>query len=131
MTILRRLALATAVLAGLAASAHAQLPNASAAAFGMGGNFTAVAKGYEAVAWNAANLAMPDRPFLSLGIGIAGGSAGMDPIDVGALASYGGQGIDSATRVAGVGKGRAAGGERPTPPPPPHPPAPPPGAAGV
>src|SRR5881409_1723382 len=89
--------------------ANAQLPNASAAAFGMGGNFTAIARGYEAVAWNPANLAMPGRPFFSIGVGIAGGTAGMDPIDLTALHAFSGKVIDSVTRVAWIDKVRLAG----------------------
>jgi hypothetical protein len=108
----RLAALAAAFLAGASAPASAQLPNASAAAFGMGGNFTAIARGYEAVAWNPANLAMPGRPFFSIGLGIAGGSAGMDPVDVKALTAFSGVVIDSATRVAWIDKARLSGSQR-------------------
>jgi hypothetical protein len=93
-------------------TANAQLPNASAAAFGMAGNFTAVAKGYEAVSWNAANLAMPGRPFFSLGLAIAGGNAGLDPVDVSALNEFSGLTVDFDTRLAWLDKARLAGGER-------------------
>src|SRR5881409_2061545 len=82
--------------------ANAQLPNASAAAFGMGGNFTAVARGYEAVAWNPANLAMPGRPSVSFGAIIAGGNMGLAPIDFTMLHKFSGQVIDSATRVSWI-----------------------------
>jgi hypothetical protein len=92
--------------------ARAQLPNASAAAFGMAGNFTAIAKGYEAVSWNAANLAMPGRPFFSLGLGIAGGNAGLDPVDVSALNEFSGLTVDANTKLAWLDKARLAGGER-------------------
>lgn len=93
-------------------SASAQLPNASAAAFGMAGNFTAVARGYEAVSWNAANLAMPGRPSFSLGLAIAGGNAGLDPVDVSALNEFSGLTVDLDTRLAWLDKARLAGGER-------------------
>jgi len=103
-------AVAAALLAG--SVAQAQLPSASPAAHGMGGNFTAVARGYEAVAWNPANLAMPGRPWFSLGLGIFGGSAGLAPVDVKTLNSFSGQVVDSATKVAWVEKARLAGGQR-------------------
>lgn len=100
------------VLAAVPAAAVSQLPSASVAAFGMAGNFTAVAKGYEAVAWNAANLGMPGRPGFSLGLAIAGGNAGLDPVDVGALNEFSGLTVDYDTRLAWLDKARLAGGER-------------------
>lgn len=92
--------------------AFAQLPNASPAAHAMAGNFTAIAKGYEAVAWNPANLAMPGRPFLSLGLGIIGGNAGLDPIDVTTLHSFSGRIVDSASKISWMNQVRLAGRER-------------------
>ena len=65
VTSIRRIGFA-ASLALCSAVANAQLPNASTAAFAMGGNFTAMARGYEAVAWNPATLAMPERPAFDL-----------------------------------------------------------------
>jgi hypothetical protein len=90
----------------------AQLPSASSAAFGMAGNFTAMARGYEAVAWNAANLAMPGRPAFSLGIGIFGGSIGLDPIDVRTIHSFSGDSVPAATREDWVNQARLAGGQK-------------------
>jgi hypothetical protein len=91
--------------------ATAQLPNASTAAFGMAGNFTAMARGFEAVAWNPANLAMPGRPFFSLGIGVLGGTAGLDPVDVTAFHDFSGRVIDNQTKSRWVDEARLAGGE--------------------
>jgi hypothetical protein len=96
----------------LSSTAVAQLPNASTAAFGMGGNFTAVARGYEAIRWNPANLAMPGRPLISLGIGIGGGNTGTEPIDLTTLHKFSGTDVDSATRVSWVEQARLAGGQR-------------------
>ena len=42
----RRVALVAVLLSSTGGAAAAQIPNASAAAFGPGGNFTAVARGY-------------------------------------------------------------------------------------
>jgi hypothetical protein len=52
------------VLAGLLvpASLLAQLPDPSTRALGMGGAYTSLARGYEAVAWNPAMLAAVGRP---------------------------------------------------------------------
>lgn len=123
-TLIRRSGRAPVVALLLSAGAFtagAQLPNASAAAHGMGGNFTAIARGYEAIAWNPANLGMPGRPGFSLGIGILGGSAGLDPVDVKMLHSFSGKVVDTVTanewvdlaRLAGGQKGRVDGGVTP------------------
>ncbi len=103
--------LLVAVMSLAANSLAAQLPNASAAAFGMAGNFTAMARGYEGVASNPANLAMPDRPRFSLGIGIAGGSAALEPIDAKTLHRFSGRVVDSVTRVSWIDRARLAGGQ--------------------
>lgn len=109
---MRRTGLAVALLSVSATASFSQLPSASPAAFGMAGNYTAMARGYEAVAWNAANLAMPGRPFFSLGIGILGGTAGLDPVDVTAFNNFSGILIDNATKAEWVDQARLAGGER-------------------
>src|SRR5438552_7669083 len=93
------------------AAANAQLPNSSAAAFGMAGNFTAIARGYEAVAWNPANLAMPERPFISVGALIQGGSLGMDPIDFKMLHEFSGKLIPDSTKSEWLDQVRLSGGQ--------------------
>jgi hypothetical protein len=103
---------AAVAVALLSSAAAAQLPNASTAAFGMGGNFTAIARGYEAIRWNPANLAMPGRPLFSLGVGIGGGNTGTEPIDLTTLHKYSGGDVDSVTRVSWVEQARLAGGQR-------------------
>ncbi len=50
------------------ASLAAQLPDPATRALGMGGAYTAVARGYEAVRWNPALLAAGGRPGLSIGL---------------------------------------------------------------
>lgn len=112
LVISRRASVVALLLSVGARPAFAQLPSASVAAHGMGGNFTALARGYEAVAWNPANLAMPNRPGFSLGLIILGGSAGLDPIDVTMLHSFSGKVVDSATKVSWVQQARLAGGEK-------------------
>jgi hypothetical protein len=103
---------AAVAIALLSSSAAAQLPNASTAAFGMGGNFTAIARGYEAIRWNPANLAMPGRPLISLGLGIGGGNTGTEPIDLSTMHKFSGTDVDSATRVSWIEQARLAGGQR-------------------
>ena len=102
---------AATLSATLAGSALAQLPSASPAAFGMAGNFTALARGYEAVAWNAANLAMPGRPMFSIGLGIGGGNAGLDPVDLQMLSEFSGLVVDSVTKSLWLDKARLAGSQ--------------------
>jgi hypothetical protein len=55
---------------GLAAPTilDAQLPRTSARSLGMANSSTAAARGYEAIGWNPALLAMPGRPSFSLNI---------------------------------------------------------------
>lgn len=102
-----------AIVAALAApgSAIAQLPSASAAAQGMGGNFTAIARGFEAVAWNPANLGMAGRPLVSLGTLIGGGTMGMDPVDFRALSEYSDQVVPADVRREWVNNARLSGGQ--------------------
>jgi hypothetical protein len=109
---MRRVSLVATLASVGAVSVDAQLPNASTAAFAMGGNFTAMARGFEAVAWNPANLAMPGRPFISFGAAIAGGNVGLAPIDFTMLHKFSGRVVDSATRVAWIDKAKLAGGQR-------------------
>ena len=56
------------VLAGLLVPAlmQAQLPDPSTRALGMGGAYSSLARGYEAVAWNPAMLAAVGRPGFTL-----------------------------------------------------------------
>jgi hypothetical protein len=107
----RRVGLAAAVVLANAGALAAQLPNASAAATAMGGNFTAIARGYEAVTWNPANLAMPGRPLISFGLGMLGGSTGLAPVDFTTLHKFSGIDVDSATKVDWINQARLAGGQ--------------------
>jgi hypothetical protein len=95
-----------------AVSASAQLPNASTAAFAMGGNFTAMARGFEAVAWNPANLAMPGRPFMSFGAAIVGGNLGLAPVDLTMLHKFSDRVVDPVTKQSWIDQAKLTGGER-------------------
>src|SRR3954462_13108964 len=107
-----RAALAAALTFVASTPGAAQLPNASGAAVAMGDNFTAVARGFEAVTWNAANLAMPGRPLISFGLGILGGNAGLAPVDLTTLHKFSGQVIDDATKAQWVELAKEEGGQR-------------------
>ena len=87
------------------AFAFAQLPNASPAATGLSGAFTARARGYDAIAWNPANLGLRDNPGFSLGMLAVSASSGLDPISLSDIAPYLGQGAseDAARSVAADG----------------------------
>jgi hypothetical protein len=110
--ILMRAAVVSALGVFAVAKASAQLPNASTAAVAMGDNFTAVARGFEAVSWNAANLAMPGRPFISFGLAMVGGNAGLAPVDVSTLHKFSGKVIDATTAASWVQLARQDGGQR-------------------
>lgn len=111
----RVVGLAALMFAGRAAAA--QLPSASAPALGLADNYTAVARGFNAVAWNPAMLGMPDNPKFSLGLLPLRGNAGLDPVTLGDLAEYDGQFIDDVVKQSwlqqitesGAQKGTAGG----------------------
>jgi hypothetical protein len=73
---------AALLLAGLPAALSAQLPISSTRAVGMGGGYTAAARGFEAIAWNPALLGMPGRPgasfnFTQLSLAFGSNSLGL------------------------------------------------------
>ena len=87
-----------ALLFGSTAIAGAQLANASAAATALSGAFTARATGYNAVAWNPANLAMPGNPGFSFTLLAVDGTASLKPIDLQKLHDYQGQFVPATVR---------------------------------
>lgn len=102
----------TAALLTATVPLGAQLPNTSASATGLAGNYTALARGYEAITWNPALLAAPGRPGFSIGVLLAGGASGLDPIDVSDLADYEGRVIPATVKSQWVEQVRAAGQQR-------------------
>lgn len=95
----------------VAAVAGAQQANASAAAYGMGNNYTAQARGYNAVAWNPANLGLSGNPGFSLAILTANVNPGLDPVDANSIANFAGKYIPSATRQSWLNSVTASNGE--------------------
>ena len=116
---LRASRVATFISVAALATAGAQQLNTSAAAAGVGGNFTARARGYDAVAWNPANLGLPGNPAFSLTILPVAASFTLDPITLGDIKSVQNQKapntVPRATRQAWLDKVTAAGGETGTP----------------
>jgi hypothetical protein len=73
----------------LAGVAGAQQVNASAIATALSGAYTARATGFNAVAWNPANLGMPGNPGFSLTIAPFQSNGALHPIDISRFAPYG------------------------------------------
>ena len=102
----------TAILAlASATAAGAQLPNASSAATGLGGAYTARARGYDAVAWNPANLGLDGNPGFSIGLLALHGSSGLDPISLSDFAPYSGKVLPASQREAWLQQVIANGGQ--------------------
>jgi len=105
----------TALMLALSASAAiSQLPNASPAATGLSGAYTARARGYDAVAWNPANLGMSGNPGFSLGLFAVSGASGLDPISLSDFAPYSGKVLPAAQREQWLQQVTAKGGENGT-----------------
>lgn len=106
--------LATVAAIALAArTVGAQLPEAGTAGFSMGGNFTAVARGFDAVAFNPANLGLSGNPAFSLSLLAFGVSTGIDPVTLSDFKPFGGKVIPNSTKEAWltqIGTGKERGG---------------------
>lgn len=86
---LRRLPIVAAVVVAVVASPlTAQIPSASTPALGLGDNFTAAARGFNAVAWNPAGLGLSGNQGASLTLLTFRGVNGFGPITLGDLAGY-------------------------------------------
>lgn len=102
---------AAMLAATTATAALAQLPNASPAATGVSGAFTARARGYDAVAWNPANLGLSGNPDFSLGLLALNGSSGLDPISLSDFAPYSGKQLPATQRESWLQTVTAKGGQ--------------------
>lgn len=99
-----------ALVVVLAPAAAAQLPSASAASLALGDNYTALARGYNAVSWNPAGLGMPDNPLFSFAF--AGrGAGGTDPISLGDFKQYGGTTVPTSVLATWLARVQAQGGQ--------------------
>ena len=110
MTNIRRFGAVT--LLGVAAHmVDAQQPNASAAAYGMAGNYLAAASGADAVSWNPAMLGI-NAPKFSLNLVSASGSTGIDPVKLTDVSAFYGKLLDVNTKEAwlnAIGAGKERG----------------------
>lgn len=104
-------AIAFGLLLTVAGAGNAQVPNASPAATGLSGAYIARARGYNAVAWNPANLGLPGNPSFSLGALALSGSSGLDPISLNDFAPYSDKVLPAAKREEWLQKVAANGGE--------------------
>ena len=102
------------ILALLVASvpAEAQVAGASAAALGMGDNYTALARGRNATAWNPANHALPDGPGFSISFAPIRAFAGISPVTLSDLAAFDGVLIPDAAKNEWLGMIAAEGRQR-------------------
>ena len=101
--------LAATILA--ASTAGAQLPSASPAALGMADNYTAMARGFGAVAWNPANLGLPHNPRFTLTLLGVRGAGDLGPITTDDVARYQGIRLPNEVRDAWMQRIDANGGE--------------------
>ncbi|MDH3272771.1 MAG: hypothetical protein OEN56_15640 [Gemmatimonadota bacterium] len=98
-------------LACLATPASAQLPQASAAALGLGFNMTASARGFAAVANNPAGLAMANSPGFSLAIPAVAVESGLGPVTLANLVDYENRVVPTSVKDAWLADVTAAGGQ--------------------
>jgi hypothetical protein len=92
---LRMVALGCLLPGGALAQVGNPLPQSTA----MGDNYTALARGFAAPAWNPAGLGLPDNPSVSFSAFPVRFSAGLSPITAGDLARYDGRLIPRAARI--------------------------------
>jgi hypothetical protein len=90
--------LVTAVALALLPAALAAQGNASSAASGMGGNYTAVARNFNAVAWNPANLGLGGNSRFSIAIVSPQIGLGTGPVTLADFNEYGGEVVPVAVR---------------------------------
>src|SRR3954463_11997619 len=109
-TAITRSALSVCLSVALSRGASAQLVSASATSLSLGDNYTALARGVNAVNWNPANLGQPGNPVFSFGF--AGrGAGGMDPISLSDLAQYSGARLPNAVLSDWLPRRQAQGGQ--------------------
>jgi opacity protein-like surface antigen len=92
--------------------AGGQLPNPAAHAVGYGLNYTALARGFSAAAWNPAGLGMPDGRGTSFTVLSAAGASGLSPVAPGEIREYGGREVPEDVRRQWLDRIAASGGEQ-------------------
>lgn len=109
-----RRTLAAGAILLLPGRADAQLPNPSPAALGMAGNYSAIASGYAALAWNPAGLALRGSPGFSLTILPVSGGARTDPLSFGDIEPYTDEFVPADVRAEWLERITRSGGLRGT-----------------
>jgi len=99
------------ILVGSVAPLSAQVPNASAAATGLAGAYTARARNYDAIAWNPANLGLNGNSDFSFSALALSGSSGLTPVTLADVAPFSGKALPLTTRNAWLQTITANGGE--------------------
>lgn len=108
----RTLGLVVATVA-VSGTARAQVPAANAAGFSMAGNYTAVARGFDAIAFNPANLALGEPSQFGLSVFAVNISNGINPITLSDFKAHENTLIPASTReswLQKIGSGRETGG---------------------
>jgi hypothetical protein len=108
---IKTLSLACALTGALPVSAAAQLPDASAAALGLGYNMTASARGFAAVASNPAGLGHASSPGFSLAIPALLVEAGVGPVTLSDLGDWEGRLVPGPTKEDWLDRITASGGQ--------------------
>jgi hypothetical protein len=103
------LAAATGLL--IASPALAQVPSASTPALGMADNYTAAARGYNAIAWNPAGLGLSGNQGASLTLLTLRGVNGFGPITLSDLAGYSDALVPAAVKQEWLARITNAGGQ--------------------
>jgi hypothetical protein len=112
LSALTRRAVVSFSLVGFAATAGAQQVSGSATAAGLGGNFTALARGADAVAWNPAGLGLSGGPGRSIQALSLTANAAVGPITFKDLKEFQGKDVPLATRQEWLAKVTEQGGEK-------------------
>lgn len=81
-----------------AGTAGAQLPSPSTRALGVGDNYTALARGFSAAAWNPALLGVSGNPGVSFALLPARAIAGLDPVTLADLKDFEGKFVPANVR---------------------------------
>ncbi|HEX9885624.1 MAG TPA: hypothetical protein VGA70_04010, partial [Longimicrobiales bacterium] len=110
---LHRRALVGGAVAALSAwsPAHGQLSDPSAASLGLGFASVAGARGFAALSANPAALGAPDAPAFTLAILPVRLGQGLEPVDLGDLARYGGKRVSGAVRESWLERVADAGSQ--------------------
>ncbi len=107
----RRTGILLPALLLLATPLSAQIGNTSPVALGLSDNFTALARGVYAPAWNPAGLGMADNPGFSLTLLPLRGQMGLDPVTPADLADWGDTVVPASVREEWLTRIEENGGE--------------------